>query len=110
VTIDTFLKGTGQLTTFWTGVSIQIIGAGLVALAVTPVGGRSPVTVFTLLLLVGLALALGGFAWNCLLIRCPNCRSRVFWDAVRDGSAANWFSGNIGSSCPRCGFSAPSHG
>jgi hypothetical protein len=106
--IDTFLKRTGQLPTFWMGVLTQGLGAGLVVLALTPIGTEGSVTTFTVLLLGGFVLGLGGFAWNCLVIRCPSCGSRVFWDATRRGSFASWLSGNIGGSCPSCGYSAPS--
>ncbi len=105
--IDTFLKTTGQVVTFSIGVAVQVLGAVLVLLALTPVGTSGTVTTFAVLSLGGITLALGGFAWNCLRIRCPNCGSRVFWEATRHESPSSWFSGAVGPSCPKCGYSPP---
>ena len=103
--IDTFLKATGQLVTFGIGVAVQVLGATLVLLALTPVGTNGSVTTFAVLSLGGITLALCGFAWNCFRIRCPNCGSRVLWEATRHESLSSWLSGTVGPSCPKCGYS-----
>ena len=55
--------------------------------------------------LFGLTLALSGHVAAWCLARCPSCRSRFYWAAlkqIRAGSPAPW-SRNFGA-CPVCGF------
>lgn len=56
-----------------------------------------------LLLLLGITLAIGGFAFPCLSIKCPDCGDRWFWRAVsqkKSGNSVKWFEQ---SACPVCG-------
>jgi hypothetical protein len=48
----------------------------------------------------GTVLAVAGYAFVCLAVRCPSCRSRWFWQAALDaGLYGRLFRG---TQCPQC--------
>lgn len=48
----------------------------------------------------GTVLAVAGYAFTCVTVRCPSCKSRWFWQAALDaGIYAPLFKG---SACPAC--------
>jgi hypothetical protein len=48
----------------------------------------------------GTVLAVAGYAFTCLAVRCPACGSRWFWQAALDASLYSRLF--RGQSCPRC--------
>lgn len=47
---------------------------------------------------------IGGLAWLCASLRCPNCGKRPAWDLMRRGDAGGWLSDlHKLTHCPSCG-------
>lgn len=49
----------------------------------------------------GTVLAIAGYAFTCLAVRCPGCGSRWFWQAALDASLYGPLFKR--SACPQCG-------
>ena len=59
---------------------------------------------FMVVMLAGVALALLSSIWACLAIRCPTCKVRLLWKAVREQSYQNWHGWLMNlKRCPACG-------
>lgn len=59
-------------------------------------------------ILMGTLLSGIGFAWSCLAIRCPECKTRVMWHSYNHRAAREaetWARFQL--VCPRCGFDPP---
>jgi len=87
-----------------TGQSWKLV-VGVLALLV---GSFAPLSAATgLTWTTGTILAIVGYAYTCIAVRCPSCGSRWFWQAALDaGVYAPVFKG---SACPTCkkDFGAP---
>jgi phage FluMu protein Com len=65
--------------------------------------------VFSFLVIFCLTLAASGFTWGVLTIKCPKCKARLLWNAVKDQSHQNWFLWFVSfEKCPKCKNSAGS--
>jgi hypothetical protein len=54
-------------------------------------------------LIVGMILVAFGFVFGCLAIRCPECKARWVWRAVKGQSASQWFPWLFShKECPYC--------
>jgi hypothetical protein len=49
----------------------------------------------------GTVVAIAGYAFTCLVVRCPGCGSRWFWQAALDASLYSPLFRH--SACPQCG-------
>jgi hypothetical protein len=45
--------------------------------------------------LAGLAMAVVGFAYLCVAVRCPDCGTKVFLYSLKNGDAAAWLGGSL---------------
>ena len=81
-----------------------IVGAALSFFASAfPHSGRS--TLRVIFDLFGITLAMGCFFFACRAIRCPACRARWVWDAMRRHSASRWMYALLEARvCPGCGY------
>jgi hypothetical protein len=52
----------------------------------------------------GAVIGLAGFFYAPLSVRCPRCRFRFVWDAMRWHSVSTWGDVLRVSRCPRCDF------
>lgn len=80
----------------------------IVALFLVIGGGTAvafgPAEYSPLLVIIGAAIALAGFCFACITIRCPSCGKRWFWEAVSTQSHREWLSHVLGrEDCPSCG-------
>ncbi len=67
------------------------------------VGHNQSAEQLALLLLTGLTLGLGSFAWACFAVKCPKCNTRLLWKAVSGQSSQNWLIGLFAlNHCPVC--------
>lgn len=59
---------------------------------------------FVVVTLAGVAVGLLSGIWACLAIRCPRCKARLLWKAMREQSLQNWYFWltNL-KRCPACG-------
>lgn len=56
-------------------------------------------------LLTGFALAIPAFIALCAFVRCPRCRARVIWHAVRKNAHPHGVNGILlATKCPFCGY------
>jgi hypothetical protein len=64
---------------------------------------------FTLIMLSSVVLGLSAFAFGCLSVRCPECRTRWVWMAVSKQHTDAWLPWLMSlSACPSCPAAAPS--
>src|SRR6266545_3627731 len=97
-----FIALTGQATKLYGGIAC-FLAIGAVVGVLMFFTSLSDVLVIVTVAAVMAALALG--TWLCLAIKCPNCRARVVWLAMRHHSAEHWFWWLMNlTRCPRCGF------
>jgi phage FluMu protein Com len=84
------------------------IGLALVFLALNGVI-PGDANLFSFLVILGLTLAASGFALGVLTIKCPKCKARLLWKAVKEQSHQNWFLWFMSfEKCPNCKSSAGS--
>ena len=83
-------------------IACPVVGVALVFLALKGMaGGNADVSAF--LILFGLGLALFGFVFGVLNVKCPKCKTRLLWKAIREKSSQNWFFWLMSlESCPIC--------
>jgi hypothetical protein len=100
---NSFLKSAGQLWKVWLSIALAVFASVCVLVVVKGyVGddpGRSMLVVVTARL-----LAVSGFIWACISVRCPACKARLLWMAVSKQSHKTWLISLITQSeCPSCG-------
>jgi len=89
----------GQLWKFWLGLSGVMIGGlsmmiGLVIL-------KHEIGI--ILLLSGSVIAVMSFVFECMAIRCPGCKSRWLWTAIKSQDSSNWLWWLFSQTeCPTC--------
>jgi hypothetical protein len=97
-----FLYKTGQLTKLIGGFAVAAL-ALFVEHRVQQLDVSSEVFMWGIFL--GLFVTFAAFAFVCLTVRCPKCRSRLVWRAVRTQPFYNWGSELFTCTvCPVCGF------
>jgi hypothetical protein len=84
---DRFYRLTAQGDLAGTGRAVAWVG--LAVLAFAPADAK----------IAGAALLLASIAFLCIVLRCPSCKARVFWHALRRGDRPDRI-----RSCPSCGF------
>ena len=92
---DSVINATGQMWKFVVAVAALLIGS------VAPLWAASGISMTT-----GTVLAIVGYAFACLAIRCPGCGNRWFLSAL---TRADWYKPLLTKPvCPACeqGFSA----
>ena len=54
--------------------------------------------------LLGLGIGFGAYIWGVYSIRCPACRAKLLWKAMRERTPDDWFAWlNNLRVCPVCG-------
>ena len=101
-----YVKSTGQMWKFYLFFgSFPALGLASVFLALNGVTGVTPedANLFAFLVIFGLSLALSGFVLGVLTVKCPKCKARLLWKAVKEQSSQNWFFWLMGlETCPMC--------
>jgi len=58
----------------------------------------------TALVIGGMFLVIGAFAWAYTSITCPNCKLKLFWYSLTKVGLGTWFTWLINlEKCPQCG-------
>lgn len=58
----------------------------------------------TALVIGGMLLVIGAFAWAYTSISCPNCKLKLFWYSITKVGLGTWFTWLINlEKCPQCG-------
>ena len=105
------IRRTGQLwklrLSFWW---LPIIGLVTTVAAAFDVVGRTAEE-GAVLILGGLALVVASYVWGVGTIRCPRCRTRLLWRAMRDKTPGEWLGWLLALEvCPTCGNSGSTTG
>jgi hypothetical protein len=82
-----------------------VLGGGLLAYIGSFMLTKSSAAVQFKVALLGILLGALGLAIAWVEVRCPSCRKRWIWDAMRQGSVNGWLIGLLATrSCPGCGY------
>jgi hypothetical protein len=95
---DSLIARSGQLLAFRLGLTSVVAGT-LIMMAAPRVHATIPIYMAYPL---GVLLAIGGTVYLATRIRCPRCRSRIIWDALRQ-HPAELQDALYRESCRRCG-------
>jgi len=103
-----YLKSAGQMWKFYLFfASFPVIGLVLLTLAVNGLADEN-VNHSIFLVLFGVGLGLSGFVLGVLTVRCPKCKTRLLWKAVKEQPSQDWFSWLMRlERCPVCRNSYP---
>ena len=97
-----YLKSSGQFWKIYLFFVLQLVAFALVMTAVS-VGHGQSAEQMALLLFTGLTLGFGSFVWTCFAVKCPKCKTRLFWKAVSGQSSQNWLIRLFAlNNCPVC--------
>ena len=97
-----FLEATRQTTKFFTGLGL-FVSIGILLVWSFLYADLTDLAVYLILSMVAAVCAVG--VWLCLAIRCPRCRARIVWVAVREHPIGGWLSWLLTLSiCPVCNF------
>ena len=101
--IMSVLKNTNQLWKLYVFAAAMAIGAG-VTLFQSFLYRLLEKETITTLVIGGMFLLTGTFAWAYATIRCPNCKLKLFWYSLTKEGLGTWFTWlkNLGK-CPQCG-------
>ena len=98
-----FLKSNGQLWKVWLSITLAVFALVCVLVVLGGDAGDNPGGSM-LIVVIGLVLAVGGFIWACISVRCPACKARLLWMAVSKQSHKTWLISLITQNeCPSCG-------
>lgn len=97
------LKRTNQLWKLYLFVAIMAVGAGT-TLFQSLLYRFLDKELITYLVIGGMLLMVGVFAWAFSSITCPNCRLKLFWHSISEEGLGKWFIWLINlEKCPQCG-------
>lgn len=97
------LKRTDQLWKLYLFVSAMAVGAGI-TLFQSFLYRLLEKAVITYLVIGGMLLMVGVFAWVYSSITCPNCRLKLFRHSIFEEGLGKWFVWLINlEKCPQCG-------
>jgi predicted RNA-binding Zn-ribbon protein involved in translation (DUF1610 family) len=98
---DSLIAKSGQLTSFGLGL-ISVVAGTFVMMVAPRLHDAIPVYVGYPL---GVLMAIGGTVFLATRIRCPQCGSRIVWDALthRPASSAQ-YDALVSANCHRCGY------
>jgi endogenous inhibitor of DNA gyrase (YacG/DUF329 family) len=58
-----------------------------------------------LILLCGMLISCIGFVLSILVVRCPRCKTKLYWKAIKEHEISNWLTWLLTlDKCPICGF------
>ena len=97
-----YLRSSGQLWKLWLGLTLAVLG--WISIPLELAGYMGPGDAGSLLIVAGVSVAVCGFVWASISIRCPKCKARLLWRAVRKQSHKTWLVSLVtDSECPNCG-------
>lgn len=86
-----YIKATGQLWKLSLLFVLPLIGLGLIIFALSGILGDT-VETSGVAFIAGLCLTLVGVIAPLLMIRCPGCKTRLLWRAIREQETGGWLS------------------
>ena len=83
-------------------IGFEVPGLGLIFLVLNGIADKDA-DLSAILILIGLSLCVSGFLLGVLTVKCPSCKTRLLWKAVREEPFQTWFVWLITlTSCPTC--------
>ena len=99
------LKSTNQLWKLYVFVTAMVLGAAI-TLFQSFLHKIVEKETITTLVIGGMFLVMGAFAWAYNSITCPNCKLKLFWYSITKVGLGSWFIWLINlEKCPQCGSS-----
>ena len=99
---ESILRKSGQWWKFILFVTLTLSGGLFMLYGMAGVRGASPETLLKAIL-GGSGIALSGFVFGCVSIRCNKCGMHVFWHAVHRQKSQSWLMWLLRTSdCPNC--------
>ena len=96
---ESILSRTGQAWKFQLTMFCLLIALVLMLYAESRIDSLTPEG-FSLVMMLGVFIGLGGFFYAAVAIRCPDCGTHWFWDAVSGLRSDRWILGLFRSDCP----------
>ena len=97
------LKRTNQLWKLYLFVASMALGAGITLFQSFLHRLLDKETIINLVI-GGMVLMIGVFAWAYAFITCPNCNLKIFWHSISEEGLGKWFTWLINlEKCPQCG-------
>ena len=97
------LKRTNQFWKLYVFVTSMVLGAGI-TLFQGFLDRLFAKETITSLVIGGVLLVIGAFAWAYTSITCPNCKLKLFWYSISKEGLGTWFIWLTHlEKCPRCG-------
>ena len=99
---QSILRKSGQWWKFILSVTLTLFGGLIMLYGLAGARGASP-EILLKAILGGSGLALLGFTFGCIAIRCNKCGTRIFWHAVYRQKSQSWLMWLLRTSdCPNC--------
>lgn len=99
----TLLKRTNQLWKLYAFMALMALGAAI-TLFQGFLGRFLEKEAITCLVIGGMFLVAGAFAWAYTSITCPNCKVKLFWHSIFKVGLGTWFVWLVNlEKCPQCG-------
>jgi hypothetical protein len=101
------ISRTGQMWKLGVGFAVLMASGAGMMYAQSQIHAVSPGQFF-FLMMGSVAVGMLAMAFACLFVRCPNCRARWVWTAMRHQKADVWTTWLLTlKSCPTCGTPGP---
>lgn len=98
----TLLQRTRQVWKLYVFVTLMALGAGITLLQSFLYRFLEKETI-TYLVIGGMILVIGVFAWAYASITCPNCKLKLFWHSITKEGLGTWFTWLVNlETCPHC--------
>lgn len=98
-----YLKTSGQSWKYYLFFALLMCSGAITAFASFGMRGGDARR-YAVLMLAGVAVGLSSGVWACLAIRCPRCKARLLWKALREQPSQNWYFWLMNlKRCPACG-------
>ena len=101
-----FVEATGQLRRLRASVWIIVVLGFLLVVLIKQMAAQADMsTALFVSMLITLTAQIAVATWACITIRCPRCRARLIWMAVRQQSMSRWMNWlRTQTTCPVCHF------
>lgn len=99
---NSYLRASRQLWKLYLMSALLVVAMLIALLALAGILGQDP-EILMPVVIVSIALGIGGFIWACYSIRCPKCSAKLLWVSLNNRVEKNWLILLIGrSQCPVC--------
>ena len=99
---DSYISRSGQSWKIWLFLLFLLVGSVSMLIGFSPIANTQP-NKFVSFVLGGSCLAIVGFIWLSVSVRCRACKSLLGWRAIKESSVDGWLIWLLKSdTCPVC--------